>query len=1103
MMRGLKKSIRFTILFLWFDASMLMGFQATEADAAKLSYFETKIRPALHEHCLNCHHMGKASGGLMLDSRNGWQEGGNSGPAILPGKPDDSLLVRTIQHLEVGLEMPSKAPQLDQTLIDDFKRWIAEGAIDPREHPEPVAAAVPDWSRVFEERAKWWCWQPNAFLGQPSKSRGIDFWIDQKLAESQVIAAARAEPQRLVRRLSYALRGLPPAFSDVRRFEQSTDEVTWSSLIDEYLESDEFAEHWARHWMDTVRYSETHGSEDDAYLPFAYRYRDYLVRAFKQDIPLNRLIEEHLAGDLIEPRWSEEGINQALLGLAFFRFVEFNQTPVDVKKEEIVVIDSQIDAIGKAFQGITISCARCHDHKFDPISDEDYYSLYGILRSTRVGQRVLDRPEIFTQHDDRLRELQSNFTEAWAKYWLENLSVLERDLSEAVIWIQKNIKPEAKWQEIEKVLPEGEPVLKSVARLRDVKHLNGIKKLISTWIDVTDDEFATAWEQWRKSVIDERQIFPANSRILFDLTDGDLMDWRIDGAGLPQALVGNSSNWSVIGGETVPFTALLSEGYHSNVLSDRHAGVLRSPDFVIDSDAISILCRGTAGARARLVIENFQGDSLLFNTINPTLDTDSVGWITMNIRPQWKGLRAHMEFLTRDAKPYIGIIKDPSALDRGDGRSSFGILKVIAHAPGATLPDRSVIPQSLLQMRIEDRTAAIHAVIECIEKSLENLQNREATRDDLRWLNFCTENDWLPILPMDANDLSLIVEQYRELEGQIPRPHWGPGVFEDKRPVNQAWLERGDTKTPGRDLDRGYLRILRDVSDKIPSDVAGRLQLAKSITNSKNPLTARVYVNRVWNWLCGEGLVRTVDNFGRMGEIPTHPELLDELSAEFIKEGWSTKKLIRKILSSEVWRRSSAATESAKELDADNRLWSHMRVRRIEAEAIRDSLLWVAGNLKRPDSGVGTLPYYQAVMEPNKQSPSGPLSGDGRRSIYLEVRRNFPYDFLLNFDFPRPASPVGKRNTTNVATQSLTLLNDPLVLNQSKIWGTRVKSVEGDTVGKIRKMYQDSLGREPKESELKVAVELYERIKSQEGEETAWHVVAHGMFNLKEFIFLR
>jgi len=1103
MMRGLKKCISFTAFFLWFVASPLMGFQATDTDVAKSSYFEAKIRPALHEHCLNCHHIGKASGGLMLDSRKGWQQGGNSGPAILPGKPDESLLVRTIEHLEAGLEMPAKAPQLDQTLIDDFKRWIADGAIDPREQPEPLAAAAPDWSKLFQERAKWWCWQPNLFLGQPSKFRGIDYWIDQKLSESHVTAAARAEPQRLVRRLSYSLRGLPPAFSDVKRFEKSSDAVSWRGLIDQYLDSDEFAEHWARHWMDTVRYSETHGSEDDAYLPFAYRYRDYLIAAFKQDVPLNRLIEEHLAGDLIEPRWSEEGINQALLGLAFFRFVEFNQTPVDVKKEEIVVVDSQIDAIGKAFQGITISCARCHDHKFDPISDEDYYSLYGILRSTRVGQRVLDRPEIFTQHDSSLRELQIKFTQAWAEYWLDNLSVLEHDLSEAVVWLQKNVKPESKWQEIEKVLPEGKPVLKSVARLRDVRDLNSIKNLISTWIDMSDVEFASAWDQWRKSVSDERQSLPANSRLLFDLTDGDLTDWRIDGAGMPQALAANSSNWSVGGGKTVPFTALLSEGYHSNLLSDRHAGVLRSPDFVIDSDAISVLCRGTAGARVRLVIENFQGDSLLFNTINPTLDSDSLRWITMNIRPQWKGLRAHMEFLTRDAKPYIGITKDPSALDHGDGRSSFGVVKVIAHAAGVALPDRSVIPQSLLKTKIDNRAEAIHAVIECIEHSLKNLQKREATRDDLRWLNFCTENNWLPTLPMGAHDLSLIAEQYREIEGQIPRPHWGPGVYEDRRPVNQAWLSRGDPKTPGKDLDRGYLEIMRDVSDKVPSDVAGRLQLAKSLTNPRNPLTARVYVNRVWNWLCGEGLVRTVDNFGRMGELPTHPELLDELSAAFIEEGWSTKHLIRKIVTSEAWQRSSAATESAKELDADNRLWSHMRVRRIEAEAIRDSLLWVAGNLKRPDSGVGTLPFYQAVMEPNKQSPPGPLDGDGRRSIYLEVRRNFPYEFLLTFDFPRPASPVGKRNATNVATQSLTLLNDPLVLNQSKIWGTRVRSVDGEPSERIRKMYQDLLGREPTDNELKAAADLHERIKAQEGDETAWHVVAHGMFNLKEFIFLR
>lgn len=1104
-MRG-KQLFPHSLFVIWFAHSLLLiGAMAPAnkvlANDDKLTRFEAKIRPALHEHCLSCHHQGKKNGGLALDSREGWQVGGDSGPAIEPGKPAESLLLRTMKHLEPGLEMPSKAPQLDKEVIAQFEIWIAEGAIDPRDEPEPLAEVGIDWRKVFEERTKWWCWQPNSMLGKRSEFKGIDYWLNQKIQAAQIVPARLAEPTELVRRLSFQLRGLPPTYAEIERFKDNPDASTWSSLVDQYLASDEFAEHWARHWMDTVRYSETHGSEDDAYLPFAYRYRDYLIRAFKQDIPVNRLLEEHLAGDLIEARWNDQEINEALIGLAFWRFIEFNQTPVDVKKEEIVVIDSQIDAVGKAFQGITISCARCHDHKFDPISDEDYYALYGVLRSTRSGLRVIDRPEIFTQHNQKLEKLQSRFTDAWTNYWLKNTGDLEKELTRATDWLQKNAKSDEKWQELEKRIPAQDLALRTIGYLRHANVASSIRKLISNMIDVPDGEFVEHWKSWQADIATDE--LPANAKVLFDLTESSLSAWRIDGAGLPIQLVQGKPSWSVLGANESCFSSLLEEGYHSNQLSDKHAGILRSPDFVVDSDAISLFCRGTANARARLVIENFQGDSLLFETVNPSLNSNSMQWVTMTIRPQWKGLRAHIEFLTRDAKPYIGVTKDPSALERSDGRSSFGVLKIVCHSRDVGLPEYQLVPEELGRLDVKSRSEAISSVVQAIRNSLERLRDKDATASDMRWLNVWIQSGLLSTLPPNASELLDLVKEYRECEGSIPRARWSPGVYEDRLPVKQAWLERGDHRSPGPELDRGYLTALRNVSTSIPSDVGGRLELAKSITDPRNPLTARVYVNRVWNWLFGEGLVRSVDNFGRMGEVPDHPELLDELSAQFIEEGWSTKKLIRAMVTSEAWRRSTLPTESAKEKDAGNRLWSNMLVRRIDAESIRDSMLFVAGSLKRPDGGLGTLPYYQAVMEPNKQSPPGPLDGGGRRSIYLEVRRNFPYDFLLSFDFPRPASPVGKRSTTVVPTQSLTLLNDPLVVQQSKLWSEKIRAASGEQADKIRKMYQDLLGRDPTDSEVDDAQSLLNQVTSREGEEQAWHVLAHGMFNLKEFIFLR
>lgn len=1090
------------LVFMVNAASTSDPIYANEA-SEKEAFFEAKIRPALHEHCLNCHNVGKKNGGLSLDSRDGWMQGGDSGPAIVPGQPDESLLLRSIQHLEPGLEMPAKAPKLSADTLASFRQWIADGAVDPRDKPESLTEANLDWDKLFQERSQWWCWQPNPMLGKPDRYRGIDFWLNAKMKEAGVMASGRADPQQLARRLSFQLRGLPPDYRDVESFGNSPSADAWRKLVDQYLESPEFAEHWARHWMDTVRYSETHGSEDDAYLPFAYRYRDYLVRSFQQDVPINRLIEEHLAGDLIEPRWTEDGVNEALIGLAFWRFIEFNQTPVDVKKEEIVVIDSQIDAVGKAFQGITISCARCHDHKFDPISDEDYYALYGVLRSTRSGLRVLDRPESFSQHNSKLDALQTEFTKQWSSYWSERLTSAEPEFVEAVQWLRQNPQGETKWQDFEKRLPEGKPLVRVLARLSEGRGNASLRSMLDVLVQRSDAEFVQEWNKWREKIANPSNVIPEDAKLLWDLSDGDFNTWRVDGAGMPVQPIASQPHWTVLGNSETFFTTLQGEGFHSNLLSDRHAGILRSPDFVIESDLISLLCRGTAGARGRLVIENFQGDSLLFETINPTLNSDQTQWVTMTIRPQWKGLRGHIELLTRDAKPYIGVTKDPNYLENSDGRSSFGLFQVVAHAHGVQLPQWRVIPDSLSQAACDSREKASAAILQSIRESLGKLKTGGGNVEDIRWLNCWIESGWLSILPADSPTIRQAIDEYKQFENQIPKPHWAPGVYEDRLPVNQSWLTRGDHKTPGKEIERGYLVALKGVTEPIPQAASGRLQLARSITNPNNPLTARVYVNRVWNWLFGEGLVRSVDNFGRMGEVPSHPELLDELAARFMTEGWSTKQLIRHMVTSEAWQRSTSATETSISNDADNRLWSHMLVRRIDAESIRDSMLCVAGNLKRPDSGLGTLPYYQAVMEPNKQSPPGPLDGSGRRSLYLEVRRNFPYEFLLSFDFPRPASPVGKRSTTIVPTQSLTLLNDPLVLHESQIWANKIRNAEGDQVSKVQRMYQELLGRQPTATELQAVQSLLEEVRTKEGEEKAWHVLAHGMFNLKEFIFLR
>jgi hypothetical protein len=347
-----------------------------------------------------------------------------------------------------------------------------------------------------------------------------------------------------------------------------------------------------------------------------------------------------------------------------------------------------------------------------------------------------------------------------------------------------------------------------------------------------------------------------------------------------------------------------------------------------------------------------------------------------------------------------------------------------------------------------------------------------------------------------SEGLARVVVEHRKLEERVPVPQRVVGV-KDEEGFDVPLYSRGDHRQAKDLVPRRYLEVLGGSPYALSPAHSGRLELADAIASPHNPLTARVMVNRLWHHVFGAGLVRSVDNFGHLGETPSHPELLDYLATELVARGWSLRALIREMVLSRTFRLSSSTTAAIHASDPDNHLWSHALVRRLEAESIRDAILQTAGRLDRTPFGIG-VPVTASSSHDYVIAP-GPLDGAGRRSIYLEVRRNFPATFLTIFDWPRPLATTGRRNVTNVPAQGLTLLNDPFVVQQAELFARRALAAPQPTAAdRVAYMYLLALGRPPSSAETERALAL-----TQSGRAEDWRDLAHGLFNLKEFVFLR
>lgn len=1051
-----------------------------------LEHFEKRVRPLLAENCFACHSADAPSvfANLRLDSRAGMLAGGDSGPAVVPGDSVASLLLRAVRGQAKALMPPTG--RLDADRIADLADWVDAGA----PWPDEGAAGLPDPGEAFDleaRRRQHWAWQPVQPVAPPPvrdedwpKSE-IDRFILARLEEEGLRPAPAADRYTLLRRLSFALTGIPPTPGEIDEFLQDRSPRAVNTVVERLISSPHFGERWARHWMDLVRYTESHGSEGDPDIPEAWRYRDYLIRAFNDDVPYDQLVREHLAGDLLPaPRFNETlRVNESLLGTAHYRMIEHGFQPVDPWEDRVKWTDNQIDVFSKAFQGLTVSCARCHDHKFDAISQRDYYALFGILGSARPVQRAVDVPEVLLTNRDALREAKAEIRDALAVVWMEAADGLAARLQSG---------DEAIDRALEAAACDPDSPLFPWFELSG-RSSEGIK---SGW-----DRIASGWKRQRAL----REAFnKAKFKDIWKLAESD-EGWMRLGVGTTQGVSG-AGEYSILPAGDRILEGIYRPGVHSGLLSRRHNGVLQTPRFTIDSDYISFQVQGSGLSVVRLIVENYAVPraGIYWQRYSPKSDAPVwAGWDTR----YWKGFSAYLEFATVEDATNFALDqedsrKQPRPQRPTDGRSHFGALAVAFHDENVAPKDLDEAIEYLLEADPPQTEADLaQRYAHRLREAVEAWRDGSISPPQADYLDFFVRNRLLPSSLGTSVRLDRLVAHYRALEDEVPVYRRAPSVLDEGGP-DQQLLVRGNHNDRGEPVRRRYLAALG--SEPYADPGTTRLRLAEEVTDPRNPLTARVIVNRAWSHLYGRGLVATVDNFGRVGSLPSHPELLDYLADHFVRDGWSLKGLIRRLILTSTYQQSSEASEGAMEIDPGNALVQHMPVRRLEGEVIRDSLLAVSGELDDKLMGPSVNVYYAFAKGKTKgDRPKGPLDGEGRRSVYQEIRRNAHNPFLEVFDQPKPSSTRGQRDVTNVPAQSLTMLNSPLVLGQANLWGERLAARTAPKSATVRSMFLAALGRPPDPLELDRSLGYL----GQSAGADEWADLAHALFNLKEFLYVR
>jgi hypothetical protein len=977
-----------------------------------------------------------------------------------------------------------------------------------------------------------WIWrtptqQPVPQVNGHSAATDVDRFLYAKLESKGLTAAGPADDATWLRRVHFAITGLPPtrealhAFLEDARAGVGAGAAARERVVDRLLGSPHFGERWARHWMDLMRYAESRGHESDFAIANAWQYRDYLIRAFNSDVPYNQFVLEHVAGDLLPAPRLQTGneLNESVLATGWAFLGEEVHSPVDIRQDECERIDNKVDVFSKTFLGLTVSCARCHDHKFDPIRTDDYYALAGFMLGSSFRQVRFEAMENNRKMAAELTEWRGRYAPGLLK------SVIARRES-GVARIAENLMTAAQ-AFTAGGLTGGGPVKESGRLQPWLLHLSQaatnpgafLHRFAVLALDSkteTAGRFAGGTSAPGSS---SSAVLPKGARVIADYTQAAAQPWKVDGEAfgsrplrVGEVVLGMDVTNPVA--KVLPYGAATRDVFWNRLkaapgnendsgrlgATGRAGQMLRTPTVTLGVGKIHVLLKGKARVYAA-VDSHLMNEGPLHGQLAQTMSSGT------SVEPRW---------VTQDLSPYAG---HRAHIELGpDGTGELEVLMVVESADQPTWrpllefePGPSVRSVSDFAHEIQAAASGVLQVVQRGDSAADGLTSNQAMV-----LNWLVQNSPL----FESNPGSGVSELAREfVAGQSAiagRVRWESRTavsWFDGTGVDEFVLVRGKPFKQGA-LSPRSLPVAFATAKPIDTSVSsGRYELAQQLVDPTNPLLSRTIVNRVWHHVFGRGIVPTVDNFGALGEPPTHPELLDHLAWQFMHEdGWSVKRLIRRLVLTEAFARSSHIRGGHnEEVDPANVFLHRMPVRRLEGEAIRDALLAVSGRLN-PVVGGPPVPVHLTEFLVGRGRPegSGPLDGDGRRSIYTAMRRNFIPTLMQTFDMPTPFSTVGKRNVTNVPAQSLALMNDPLFHEQSAVWAKRLlrETLGADAVARIRWLYETAYGRLPGEAEIQACLDSLgelRRLHDSADKENVevWGDLCHALLNANDFIYLK